>query len=209
MNGKVPTGSHRGVTWDSRIPTDSHVQASLSSASVALHPSILATASPSSKVPVLSPMATEWIPTVSPLVVHGGDFILEGELSENWRAFPVFDTNAQCDELVGRQFVHREHGECEVTHWEVLTDPDCSTRRWLYFQNFREHPEQTWVRRDDSTGGQRWLVFSGCLGTQWIWAVGQCVFQRWWLEFKSKCAHTMSSSGRCHTSRNLKFVSCC
>jgi hypothetical protein len=105
----------------------------------------------------LSPLSDAWEPTAPPAVTHGCDFIVPGELSENWRAFPVFDTDAQCDEVVGKTFCHSSHGDCAITHWEVTVNPDRSTSRWIYFTGERANqdyeraslPEiQAWVRRD-------------------------------------------------------------
>ena len=61
------------------------------------------------------------------------EYTSEGESGENWKRCPVFDTDAQCDELVGRQFVCDIDGPCKVTHWSVDSVNPCATERWVYY----------------------------------------------------------------------------
>lgn len=100
---------------------------------------------------VTAPMSSsgEWVDTAK-------DYIRPGQQREDWRHFEVFDTDAQCQELVGRVFRNSNQAMCTVTHWDVDVGSDGGTQRWIHFldSDIEESdkaslPEvQAWVARD-------------------------------------------------------------
>jgi hypothetical protein len=69
------------------------------------------------------------------------DYIRQGQDIEDWRHFAVFDTDAQCQDLVGRIFLNEKGIACTVTHWDVDVGPTDGTQRWIHFLDDAVLPE--------------------------------------------------------------------
>lgn len=105
------------------------------------------------------------------------DYILPGQHREDWRHFDVFNIDAQCQDLVGREFMNNKMSTCTVTHWDVDIGPVNGTQRWIHFKDENDEmykaslPElQAWVARDGlpatSPSGTHlfWSKVSGLFG---------------------------------------------
>jgi hypothetical protein len=116
------------------------------------------------------PSSGEWVDTAK-------DYIRPGQQREDWRHFGVFDTDAQCQELVGRAFRNSKQAACAVTHWDVDVGSEGGTQRWIHFLDSEVNesdkaslPEaQAWVARDG-------LPATSPAGTELFWSKARGLF---------------------------------